>query len=95
MAKKKPAINPFYVLLVILGVIFVITASAYGVMALWGIKGVDPLEGGGLLKFMHEHGESMMLVELALLAVATFGAMGTDQYWQNRAARKDSPDDAA
>ena len=33
MARQKEPINPFYILLVALGVVFLITACAYGVMA--------------------------------------------------------------
>lgn len=33
MAKTKEPVNPFYVLLVLLGVVFVVTTCAYGTMA--------------------------------------------------------------
>ena len=33
MAKSKEPVNPFYVLLVLLGVVFVVTTCAYGTMA--------------------------------------------------------------
>ena len=40
MARKKP-INPFYVVLVIVGTAFAITASAYGVTAMRALR-TDP-----------------------------------------------------
>ena len=33
MAKAREPVNPFYVLLVLLGIVFLVTACAYGVMA--------------------------------------------------------------
>ena len=33
MAKAKAPVNPFYVLVVVFGVVFVITSCAYGTMA--------------------------------------------------------------
>jgi hypothetical protein len=101
VAKQKAAVNPFYVVLVIAGVVFCITACAYGVMALQGIRGnnapAPDSPGARLLVFMNLHGETLLIAELAVLALATFAAMGTDQFWQRRAdrrARSDSSDDA-
>jgi hypothetical protein len=31
---------------------------------------------------MRESGETALLIELAFLALFTFGAIGTDDYWQ-------------
>ncbi len=43
MAKKKSGINPFYVLLAPLGIVFTITACAYGVMAFKAVRGEEPV----------------------------------------------------
>jgi hypothetical protein len=118
MPKKKSRTNPFYVLLVIFGVAFSLTACAYGVMAFRAVHGADVAgfekrsaidgrwtgtsdpasdrpasnlpaadtpAGKSLLTFLDDHGAQLLGIELALLAVATFGAIGTDGYW-NRAA---------
>jgi hypothetical protein len=38
---------------------------------------------------MSRHGETALMTELALLAACTFGAIGTDDYWQRRNAAAD------
>ncbi len=79
--------NPFYLLLIIAGVTFSITAFAYFVMTLQGVRGPGaPIAppGAALLKFLDEYGAMAMAIELALLAVATIGAISTDRYWMRR-----------
>ena len=92
MTNNKKVANPFYVLLLAAGVLFSITACAYGVMML---KGGDAGNADGsvtsshrLIEFLDRHGAVVMTVELAVLAVATFAAIGTDDYWTRRAAAK-------
>jgi hypothetical protein len=93
MPQKKP-INPFYSALVVVGVVFALTASAYGVMT---VRGLDPHRAGeaGLVGVMERHGLTLLMVELAILAVLTFAAIGTDEFWQRRfdAAQKGQPPD--
>ncbi len=85
---KKKAINPFYVLLVLLGVVFFVTACAYGVMAISDLRSsayyTQPETAHPLMELMRERGGSILLVELVLLTLCTFGAIGTDQYWTGR-----------
>jgi hypothetical protein len=91
VAKPKEPFNPFYALLVLLGVIFFVTASAYGVMAFKAVQAPvaeDVATPHPLLVFLDQHGMQLLVVELVLLALATFGAMGTDRYWINRAERR-------
>jgi hypothetical protein len=88
----RKAFNPFYLLLVVVGVAFCITASAFGLMALREVRGPQTFaaaeEGAAdahpLLALMQTHGMTILLVELGLLAAFTFAAIGTDQYWTNR-----------
>lgn len=75
--------NPFYVLLVVVAIVFAITACCYGVMTL---KNLDPVmarssPSHGLLNFMDRHGVSALLAEVALLAILTFAAIFTDGFW--------------
>jgi len=95
MAKKKDRINPFYVLLVIVGVIFFITACAYGLMALKSFSPAgaqaNSAAGERLLRFMNDWGMSLMIGELVLLGISTFAAMATDSYWSAQSA--DNGDD--
>jgi hypothetical protein len=85
MSDKKP-VNPFYVLLVILGIIFGITACAYGVMTvkMSTVEGIAMASDVPVMKFLNDHGLTVLLVELALLGVACFAAMGTDSYWAKK-----------
>ena len=89
-APSRKATNPFYVLLVLVGVLFFVTASAYGVMMVQQLHVRDlPDEGPAgrpLLRWLDEHGAVLLLSELAVLGLATAAAIGTDQYWARRAA---------
>jgi hypothetical protein len=89
MRRSKKSANPFYGLLILVGLTFVVTATAYGVMAVResqaAVRG-EPIAEHALMKWMHEHGNTALLTELAILGVCTFGAIGTDEFWQRRAA---------
>lgn len=97
MAKKQARTNPFYVLLVIFGVIFCITASAYGIMALKSFSPAgaqDNSESGvQLMRFLNDWGMWLMMGELVLLGISTFAAMATDSYWSGESSENgdDSP----
>jgi cytochrome b len=91
MRRSKKSANPFYALLVLAGLAFVVTATAYGVMAVRESRAAvtgKPAAEHVLMHWMHEHGNTALLSELALLGVATFGAIGTDSFWQRRAASR-------
>jgi hypothetical protein len=77
--------NPFYGLLVVVGVLFVVTATAYGIMYLQEVRGAPALTEHPLMAWLARYGNAALMVELALLAIGTFGAIGTDEYWQRRA----------
>lgn len=95
MAAVKKPFNPFYVLLVIVGIVFTVTACAYGVMAvkMSTAQGISASSGSGLMELMSKHGLVILLVELVILALATFAAIGTDEYWQKRNSQE-PPHDA-
>ena len=84
--------NPFYALLLLAGTAFLVTALAYGVMT---VRLSRP--GGGaadsnpaLMQFMRQRGGTLLLVELAALGILTVAAIGTDGFWERRAADKDA-----
>lgn len=83
--------NPFYGLLVVTGLVFALTAVSYGVMAFHEARAAAPANADAvpddhpLLVWMNRHGEQALMAELALLAVFTFAAIGTDEFWQRRA----------
>jgi len=74
-------VNPFYVLLIVIGIAFTLTSSAYGVMMFKTTQTPSRADMGapqGLLGFMHEYGGRLLTAELAGLALATFGAIALD-----------------
>jgi integral membrane sensor domain MASE1 len=88
MSRNKALYNPFYVLLLVAGLAFVVTACAYGVMAFRGTKGETLWqESPGLLVFLDRHGALVMGIQIGVLAVASAGAMLTDNFWKRRAER--------
>ena len=92
MPRKKP-FNPFYALLIVVGIAFSISACAYGVMSLRAMRGGLGLAAGNrhpLLEFLDAHGGVLLAVELGLLAVFTVGAIATDDFWTRRAERRAS-----
>jgi len=92
MSKTKP-INPFYVVLVVVGIAFCLTAACY-MLLLLRVQQPDlrtPIgsdSGRGLLAIVERYGNWIFLGELAVLAVATVGAITTDRYWMRRAIRR-------
>jgi hypothetical protein len=86
---QAKAANPFYALLMVVGVAFALTACAYGVMT---VRGLDPhrADEGGLVGLMDQHGLTILVVELVLLGLLTVLAIGTDEYWTRRAGGQES-----
>ncbi|MBM4002125.1 MAG: hypothetical protein FJ295_02395 [Planctomycetes bacterium] len=92
MLERSRAKNPFYVLLVLSGVAFTVTACAYGVMTVRGLRPETAIvddQAGGLLPFLDRHGGKLMLAEITVLAASSLLAMLTDDYWnrQNESIR--------
>jgi hypothetical protein len=97
MRRSNKFANPFYSLLLVAGIAFAITATAYGVMAFREARPA-PLDETAvtaekaiehpLMAWMSRHGEAALLTELGFLAVFVFGAIGTDDYWQRRDAKR-------
>jgi hypothetical protein len=82
VAKIKQPLNLFYVLVVAVGVVFFVTAFAYGAMTYLAIQ---PAGGGKvgnheLLSFLDRHGVQLLGLELGLLGGASYGAMWLDAY---------------
>lgn len=76
--------NPFYIALMVVGVIFAVTASAYLMMTVRMMDPRKPLEDG-LVGVMSNYGIAIMMVELGILTILTFLAIGTDEYWTGSA----------
>lgn len=75
--------NPFYVLLVLVGILFGITTCAYGVMTvkMSTAEGIASSADSPVVQFMSQHGLKLLVAELAVLGMTTFAAIGTDSYW--------------
>ncbi len=95
MAKKN--FNPFYALLVVVGVAFCITAFAFGVMTVRGMMPAEASEsseaGTRLMTWLDQNGFKLMMIELLALAIFTVAAIGTDEYWTKREREKSGPRD--
>jgi hypothetical protein len=89
MSLRQTFSNPFYLLLLVAGLIFTITACAYGVMT---VRGLRQAAGSGtsesLMDWLDEYGLWLMLGELAGLAVCCLLAIATDSYWDKRLSAK-------
>ncbi len=103
MKRSEKFANPFYGLLLAAGIAFAITATAYGVMAFRDrdtqSATTSPATAAAnvehpLMAWMRQHGEAALMGELAMLAVCTFAAIGTDEYWQRRTRNLRPPMDA-
>ena len=96
--QKRKRVNPFYVLLVVAGLAFSLTACAYGVMAVRQLHaanslsslsssstGTSPAEQAEVpfVQFLDKNGVQIMIWEVGILAVATALAIGTDSYWSD------------
>jgi hypothetical protein len=82
VGKVKEPTNPFYVLVVILGVVFLITACGYGTMTYRAIAPNAPRDGAPhpWMDFLDRNGMQLLGGELVALAAVTFGAMWLDRY---------------
>jgi len=90
VARRKEAFNPFYPLLVVFGVVFFVTACAYGLMAFRAVNAGPGQETEHvMLAFLNRYGMLLLGAELALLAAASLAAMGTDSYWTRRNSSHD------
>ena len=95
--RQKKGINPFYMLLLLAGCAFAITACAYGVMTVRQLHRsraaelptVDPFS-----ETLDQLGPTVMVVELLLLAVGTIGAIALDQYKTTKPSQPNSSRDA-
>ncbi len=84
VAKTKP-INPFYVLSVIVGVVFTLTACGIGLLMIRASRGLIPTGDDAanphpLLALLDRHGMMILGVEVALLAVVSVAAITLDHY---------------
>jgi hypothetical protein len=77
--------NPFYPLLVVVGLVFALTACSYGALI---VNMLQPDRAAEIreaqysyFSWLDRNGTLLLTVELGLLALFTFLAIGTDDYW--------------
>ncbi|MFM7136066.1 MAG: hypothetical protein ACKO1M_03215 [Planctomycetota bacterium] len=88
----RPPRNPFYVVLGAVGFAFTITAAASCVAVLRGVRPVAATGGSHLLDaLMARYGTSLLAGEIAVLAVATVGAIWLDHVAGEKLRRERSP----
>ena len=84
MPNTKQPINPFYVLCVISGVAFTVTACAYGLLMVRANRGMEVSMAGAeehpLLSFLNRWGMIILGVEVTVLAVVSVAAIALDHY---------------
>ena len=85
MSNTKKWKNPVYTLLIPAGAAFCLTGVAFGMMAFQqvnaGRAAIEQTESHPLFSWLDSHGMTAMLIELAILAVLTVGAIATDDWW--------------
>lgn len=90
MARRRT--NPFYVVLGIVGFLFTITAMSYCMAVLRGVRPdrAAATRAHPVQQLMDRHGTAILLGELVVLAIATFGAVAMDHVdgERERAARQ-------
>ena len=99
VARQKHPFNPFYAVLIVVGVAFTITACAYALLMVRATQPVSSdsadfsssLGESGLMKLLDKRGMEILGVEVLLLALATVGAIGLDQYRDRRSPKAQEP----
>ena len=85
----RPPRNPFYALLGIVGFAFTITAAASCVAVLRGVRPAAATGGNHVLDvFLARYGTPLLIGEIAVLAVATVGAIWVDHVAGERIRRE-------
>lgn len=92
MSGNSKVVNPFYIILVVTGILFTVTAIGFGIVVVRDVRQLspigDPHAGSSLLAWLDAHGVLAMTVQLVILALCTVAAIGTDDFWTRRAQRR-------
>ena len=86
-SKERKKKNPFYTLLIWVGILFAVTATSYGVMTVSFLRASEEISEASspddnyhpLFHFLDENGFDLMLAELGVLGVLTFAAIAYDE----------------
>src|SRR5215212_9386784 len=97
MAAPSEPRNPFYMLMLIVGLIFIMTIFAYLLVPWMEQKALDagtrppPREESWPRTLLHDHGVMLVLGEVALLVILGFASMGLDRYRRYQQERDNPP----
>ena len=85
----RPRPNPFYAILGVVGFLFTITASSYCLFVLRGVRR-ESLSSAphALEQLMDRHGITLLAGQIAVLAIATVGAVAMDHFEGERQKRE-------
>ena len=89
-ALPKQLKNPFYVVLLVIGCLFLLTTLSYAVMT---VQGLDPdalpvtPSARLFTEVVDTYGFVALMIELAALGATTVAAIATDQYWLRENSR--------
>ena len=93
---SRPRPNPFYAILGIVGVLFTITASSYCLFVLRGVRRESlSTAPHALEQLMDRHGITLLAGQIAVLAIATVGAVAMDHFEGERQKREREQESAA
>ncbi len=93
MASQSEPTNPFYLLLLIVGLVFIVTVLAYAVIPVIEQKAMDAGQMPPESPFrdsLREDGWKWVLGEVALLVVLGLASMGLDR-WRRLRHERDNP----
>ena len=86
---SRPRPNPFYAILGIVGFLFTITASSYCLFVLRGVRRESlSTAPHALEQLMDRHGITLLVGQIAVLAIATVGAVAIDHFEGERQKRE-------
>ncbi len=89
--------NPFYTLLIPVGMAFVLTVFAYGYMAFVEVNATNPevreQTRQPLFTWLNKNGTRLVLWELGIMGVLTVGAIATDSWWMNELPNQETEAD--
>ena len=86
---KPTRVNPFSVLLGIVGIAFILTAACFCLFVRRGIRPETSRAAPHLLeRIIDRWGTTALVVELGLLAVATFGSIAYDELGHDQIRRR-------
>ena len=89
----RPRPNPFYAILGVVGFLFTITASSYCLFVLRGVRRESlSTAPHALEQLMDRHGITLLAGQIAVLAIATVGAVAIDHFEGERQKRERADD---